>query len=121
MTATATKDKKETKKKPGHAGKDDLPLKGNLAQGEQKTIDGEGFVKSPPDPLVFERAKLHADDLDKVADAQKAAQRSAGELISAFAKSHKARYVRIPGKHATYVFTMKTLTKLVKEKQDKVN
>ena len=119
MTATATKTKKNTKGAAGETG--DLGLKGDLTQGTQESIDGKSIIKSPPDPLVYERAKNHQKNLDELEDARRRAGTSATELVDAFSKSHKQRFVRIPGKHATYVFTMKTLSaKLAVEKQDKV-
>lgn len=120
-TATAEKPPKTDEKKSGTPSPAELPLKGSLINGQVDRLDGKGVLKSPPDPLCFERAKHHAKNLDELEDVKKRVQYSAGELIDAFGKSHKQRYVRIPGKHATYVFTMKNLgVKLGIEKQDKV-
>ncbi len=113
---------KNDKKKDGDTKLEgELGLKGDAA-GSIDRLDGKGVLKGPPDPLVFERGKIHVKNLDELEDAKNRATTSAGELEGALKKTTKAQYVRIPGKHATYVFTVKhESSKLKVEKKDKVN
>lgn len=117
MTTAAKK--KSEKNKGAAANPGDLPLKGSLIAGTVTGFNGD-VLKAPPDPLVYERAKNHVKNLDELEDAKRRTSTTGTELVGAFSKSHKSRYVRIPGKHATYVFTMKTVaSKLAVEKLDK--
>lgn len=109
--------RRATRQKDKLGGGANLPLTGNLADGQQRTIDNKELLKSRPDPLVVERANAYSDVLDKMEESKDKAQQAGADLLAALLKSHAVKRVTVESRYGRRTFTTATLTKLVKTKQ----
>lgn len=82
----------------------DLPLKGGKDAEKQKGLVKGTVIADKPDPLVVERAKEHAENLDSLDRFKKKANESGQTLLQAFKKSKRKRFVKIITDFGTHIF-----------------
>ena len=99
----------------------ELPGISNGKGGTQKSIDGKTVIKSPPDPLVLERAKEFIDAKEKIEDCKDRANEAGQNLLVAFQKSKKQRFVRVVTDRRAYNISARELYKLIVKGDKTVN
>ena len=94
----------------------DLGLKGGKDADKQKGLTGT-VLADKPDPLVVERAKEHAENLDNLERYKKKANATGQSLLQAFKKSRRKRFVKVITDYGTHVFEADEQYKLAHRKE----